>query len=175
LLVFGDVFVVTFLGEADAPFLANGVADPFGLLYDPVRPKAAGYVTVRPWEAEGTIRRRLRQVEFKMSEQPLVYHYTDHSGWNAIRSQMDWTFKASQPPGDRPYGVYFTTLRIDAPKFSKKTRIPVAKQEYVFAFVGTDGLGERDDGKRPYILISPTDYVVIVHRQRYADRSESMP
>ena len=54
-----------------------------------------------------------------MSEEHLVYHYMDQSGWNAIRSQIDWTFKAYQPPGDRPFGVYFTTLRIDAVKFSK--------------------------------------------------------
>jgi hypothetical protein len=110
-----------------------------------------------------------------MSEGILVYHYTDQSGWNAIRSQKDWTFKAFQPPGNRPFGAYFTTLRIDSPKFSKKTRIPVEKQQYVFAFVGTDGLEERDDGKRPYILVSPTDYLVVESRQRYADRSETMP
>ena len=110
-----------------------------------------------------------------MSEETLVYHYTDPSGWNAIRSQKDWIFEASQPPGDRPFGVYFTTLRVDAPKFSKKTRIPVRKQKYVFAFVGKERLEERDDGKRPYILISPVDYLVVEHRQRYADESENMP
>jgi hypothetical protein len=110
-----------------------------------------------------------------MSEASLVYHYTDQPGWNAVRSQKDWTFKASQPPGDRPYGVYFTTLRIDAPKFHKKTRIPVEKQQYVFGFIGKDGLEERDDGKRPYILLSPIDYVVVENRQRYADKSEAMP
>jgi hypothetical protein len=110
-----------------------------------------------------------------MSVEPLVFHYTYSSGWNAIRSQPDWTFRATQPPGDRPFGVYFTTLRVDAPLFSKKTRIPVEKQEYVFAFVGTDGLDERDEGKRSFILISPTDYVVLGTRQRYAAKSEAMP
>lgn len=110
-----------------------------------------------------------------MSEESFVYHYTGKPAWNAIRLQKDWTFKASQPPGDRPYGVYFTTLRIDAPLFYKKTRIPVEKQEYVFVFVGKDGLEERDDGKRPYILICATDLTVLEHRQRYADKSETMP
>ena len=110
-----------------------------------------------------------------MSEIGLVYHYTDQSGWNAIRSQVDWLFKASQPPGDRPYGVYFTTLRIDAPKFHKKTRIPVEKQEYVFAFAGNEELEQRDDGKRPYILVSAQDYLVVKDRQRYNGISETMP
>lgn len=110
-----------------------------------------------------------------MSDVPLVYHYTNQSGWNAIRSQVDWVFKASKPAGDRPFGVYFTTLRVDAPKFHKKTRIPVDKQEYAFAFTGKDGLEERDDGKRPYILVSPTDYVVVKDRQTYNGKSEFMP
>lgn len=112
---------------------------------------------------------------FIMSEVELVYHYTGQPGWNAIRSQVDWLFKASQPPGDRPYGVYFTTLRIDAPKFHKKTRIPVEKQEYVFAFTGKEGLEERDDGKRPFVLVSPKDYLVAEDRQQYNGKSESMP
>jgi hypothetical protein len=110
-----------------------------------------------------------------MSVELYVYHYTDQLGWNAIRSQVDWEFKASPPPGGRPFGAYFTTLRVDAPLFSKKTRIPVLKQAYVFAFVGREDFEERDAGKRPYILISPKDYVVIKSRQRYAGESEAMP
>jgi hypothetical protein len=109
-----------------------------------------------------------------MSGESLVYHYTDQSGWNAIRSQVDWTFKASQPPGDRPFGVYFTTLRIDTPLFSKRTRIPVLKQAYVFSFVGREGLDERDEGKRPFVLISTKDYVVARPRHRYSGASEAM-
>jgi hypothetical protein len=51
----------------------------------------------------------------------------------------------------------------------------VEKQQYVFVFIGKEGLEERDDGKRPYILLSPIDYVVVENRQRYADKSETMP
>ncbi|HEX4792853.1 MAG TPA: hypothetical protein VH370_03620 [Humisphaera sp.] len=110
-----------------------------------------------------------------MSDAEIVYHYTDQPGWNAIRAQVDWLFKASQPPGNRPFGVYFTTLRVDAPKFHKKTRIPVDKQEYVFAFTGTEGLEQRDEGRRPFVLLSPTDYLVAKHRQTYNGKSETMP
>jgi hypothetical protein len=40
-----------------------------------------------------------------------IFHYTDRDGWNAIRSQSVWRFKASQPNDpDRPAGCYFTDI-----------------------------------------------------------------
>jgi hypothetical protein len=97
----------------------------------------------------------------------MMLHYTDNVGYNAICSQVDWTFKAAQPPGDRPLGAYFTTLRRDERRFSARTRIPKTKQEFVFGFDGQDGLEPVQGGKGAYIFWSPADYTVLRPRQRY--------
>jgi len=96
-----------------------------------------------------------------------MFHYTDDAGFKAIRSQSDWTFKAAQPPGDRPFGAYFTTLRPDAPRFSARTRIPLAKQAFVFEFDGQEGLQPVEGGKGAYIFWCSTGYTVVQARQRY--------
>jgi hypothetical protein len=50
----------------------------------------------------------------------------------------------------------------------------VAKQEFVFWFVGTDGLRRLNDGRGRdrFIYFSPVDYEVIEARQRHGDRTE---
>src|SRR4051794_28934634 len=73
-----------------------------------------------------------------------MMHYSDKDGYNVISSQIDWRFEARQPSGERPFGAFFTTLRIEAHRFSARTRIPKVKQEYVFAFTGQEGLQPLD-------------------------------
>ena len=68
-------------------------------------------------------------------------------GHKAISAKVDWMFVASQPPGDRPFGAYFTTLRPNSRRFSARTRIPKLKQGFVFEFDGMDGLEPIAGGK----------------------------
>lgn len=105
----------------------------------------------------------------------MMLHYTDDGGYKAIGSQVDWTFKTIQPPGGRPFGAYFTTLRPDEHRFSARTRIPKAKQAFVFGFDGQDGLEPVEGGKGSYIFWSPVDYVVVKPRQAYRRPTEEMP
>ncbi|MGO8898849.1 MAG: HYD1 signature containing ADP-ribosyltransferase family protein [Isosphaeraceae bacterium] len=102
-----------------------------------------------------------------------LFHYTDKDGWNAIRSQQTWCFKASQPVDpNRPAGAYFTDIEPDALNLRtlhKRIRVPKSKQEYVFSFVGNDGLKQLNGGRGRdrRIYFSPVDYDVIEERQRY--------
>lgn len=103
----------------------------------------------------------------------LLYHYTDKAGWKAIRSQIDWTFRAAQPPAPhRPFGAYFTDIR-PTPKtlrtLSKRLRIPKCKTEFVFQFARADGLRQHHGGRdrEMPICYSPTDYRVEVKRQKF--------
>jgi hypothetical protein len=50
----------------------------------------------------------------------------------------------------------------------------VAKQEFVFWFVGTDGLTQLNNGRGRdrYIYFSAVDYDVIEDRQSHGDRTE---
>jgi hypothetical protein len=109
-----------------------------------------------------------------------VFHYTDKDGWNAIRSQPTWRFKAYQPKApDRPEGAYFTDIEpseANLRTLCKRLRIPKAKREYVFWFVGTDGLERLNDGhgRDQRIFFSPIDYEVTEGRQKDADLTESL-
>ena len=80
-----------------------------------------------------------------------IFHYTDKDGWNSIRSQPIWRFKASQPKDpDRPVGAYFTDIEPSEKNLRtlyKKIRVPKLKQEYVFWFSGTDGLSQLNGGR----------------------------
>jgi len=105
----------------------------------------------------------------------MMLHYTDDAVFKAIGSQVDWMFKASQPPADRPFGVYFTTLRPDAHRFSARTRIPKLKQAFVFSFDGQTGLRPIEGDKGAYIFWSRVDYEVSKPRQRYHGPSEQLP
>lgn len=95
-----------------------------------------------------------------------LFHYTDKIGWNAIRSQVAWVFKAGQPPPqENPFGAYFTDYDEGEPKLANKLRLPREKVAYLFAFCDNGDLlpypGDR--GKR--IFYSPTDYSVAPERQ----------
>jgi hypothetical protein len=105
----------------------------------------------------------------------MMLHYTDDAGHKAISSQVDWTFKAAQPPGGRPFGAYFTTLRPDAHRFSARTRIPKAKQAFVFGFDGQDGLEPVEGGKGAYIFWCDADYLIVKARQQYQGSTEQLP
>jgi hypothetical protein len=101
-----------------------------------------------------------------------LFHYTDVDGWNGIRSQPVWRFKASKPKDPaRPVGAYFTDIEPTATNLRtlhKKIRVPKVKQAYVFWFLGTDGLSQLNGGRGRdrRIFFSPVDYNVMKDRQR---------
>jgi hypothetical protein len=101
-----------------------------------------------------------------------IFHYSDKEGWNAIRSQREWNFKASQPKDpSRPNGAYFTDIEPTASNLRtlhKRIRVPKVKQEYVFWFCGTDGLCQLNDGRGRdrRIFFSPTSYQVASEKQK---------
>jgi len=109
-----------------------------------------------------------------------LFHYTDRDGWNGIRAQSDWRFRASRPASpDRPTGVYFTDLEPSPDNLRtlcKRLRIPRVKREYVFWFTGTAGLMQLNDGRGRdrYIYFSPTDYEVAPHRQRFEGSTDTL-
>jgi hypothetical protein len=105
----------------------------------------------------------------------VMFHYTDNRGHKAISSQIDWTFRASQPPGDHDRGAYFTTLRVTDNRFSARTRIPKMKQRFVFVFRGEDGLAAKEGGRGAYMFWTPNEYVVVPSRQVYDGPTEAMP
>lgn len=101
-----------------------------------------------------------------------IFHYTDKEGWNAIRSQPEWVFKAGQPKDpDRPLGAYFTDIEPTQQNLRvlfKRIRVPKAKQEYVFWFTGREGLSQLFGGlgRDKRIFYSPVDYPVPEDRQQ---------
>lgn len=109
-----------------------------------------------------------------------IFHYTDKDGWNAIRSQVVWQFKASPPKAlDRPAGAYFTDLEPSAANLRvlyKKLRVPRRKQDYVFWFSGREGLTQLNEGKGrdKRIFYSPVDYPVAQERQEYAGQTAAI-
>lgn len=111
---------------------------------------------------------------------PNTFHYTDMQGWNGIRSQIDWTFKATQPRDpDRPIGAYFTDIEPTEESLRtlhKRIRIPKVKQEYVFWFTGREGLTQLFDGRGrdKRIFFSPADYCVPTERHRHGDKTEDL-
>ena len=100
-----------------------------------------------------------------------MFHYTDADSFKSIASQPIWTFVASQPPGDHPFGAYFTTLSPDTPKLSKRLRIPRAKVELAFEFVDAGDLSPLPGGRGEYVFYSSVDYAVERSRQQYAGRT----
>jgi hypothetical protein len=94
-----------------------------------------------------------------------MHHYTDLAGYNAIRASPVWRFIASQPPGNHPFGAYFTTLPPDTPNLAKKLRIPASKLAYVFIFDDVGDLTPLPGGRGAYVFYSPVDYHVDVDRQ----------
>ena len=104
-----------------------------------------------------------------MDEQ--VFHYTDKAGWNGIRSQRDWVFRASTPPGEHQEGAYFTKLPPSTQRgnLAKALRTPRAKREFVFMFVGTEGLEPATylGSRGHHVLWSSVEYRVERLRQRF--------
>jgi hypothetical protein len=104
-----------------------------------------------------------------------TFHYTDKDGWNSIRSQPVWRFEASQPKDpNRPVGAYFTDIEPTEENLRtlfKRIRVPKVKQEFVFWFLGREGLTQLFDGRGRdrRIFFSPVDYLVAEDRQRYGD------
>ena len=96
-----------------------------------------------------------------------LFHYTDKSGYDAIRSQSVWKFKAGQPPGDHLFGAYFTTLGRGTRNLAQRLGIPKAKIEYCFEFEDVGDLMPLPGGRGAYILYSPDDYEVEKPRQLY--------
>jgi hypothetical protein len=109
---------------------------------------------------------------------PNIFHYTDKDGWNAIRSQAAWRFKAIQPrASERPAGAYFTDIeptQANLRTLFKRIRVPKPKQDYVFWFLGADGLQQLNGGRGrdKRIFYSPVDYEVIQERQKHGDATE---
>jgi hypothetical protein len=87
-------------------------------------------------------------------------HFTNKKGYDAIRSQPTWRFKAARPPGGRAVGAYFTTYEPDEPNLASKLRISLAKVGFYFAFRGQEGLTPIRGGRRIFVFHSPTDYLV---------------
>jgi hypothetical protein len=96
-----------------------------------------------------------------------MYHFTDKDGFNAIRAAPTWLFRASQPPGNRPFGAYFTTLPPGTPRLATRLGIPRRKLEYVFSFTGGEDLIPLDGDRGEWVFYSRTDYAVVRERQLF--------
>jgi len=97
-----------------------------------------------------------------------MYHYTDLAGYNAIRAQPVWHFQAHQPPGNHPFGAYFTTLPRGTRNLAQRLGTSRAKLQYVFEFEDAGDLTPLAGGRGQFIFYSPTDYDVPGPRQRYS-------
>jgi hypothetical protein len=99
---------------------------------------------------------------------PVLYHYTDRAGYNSIRAEVDWCFRAYEPPPhdrDHPKGAYFTTLGPDAKGLARRLRLPTRKLEFVFVFEDVGDLTSLRGDRGRWIYHSTADYVVIKSRQ----------
>jgi hypothetical protein len=97
---------------------------------------------------------------------PTIYHYTNKSGYNAIKATPEWCFKASQPVA-RPFGAYFTTLGPSTPKLARRIRIPKRKITYVFCFSDIGDLIPLRGDRGGFIFYSKDDYTVSPDRQGF--------
>lgn len=97
------------------------------------------------------------------------WHYTDEEGYKAIASRPIWTFEAAQPPGNHPFGAYFTTLGPQAPNLAQRLRIPRRKLAYAFCFTADPADFQPIRGGRgTFIVLSSSDYTVEKDRQVFA-------
>lgn len=94
-------------------------------------------------------------------------HYTNKPGFDAIRSQTTWCFKANKPPDAKPYGAYFTTLSPETPNLAKRLRIPRGKLLHQFVFFGAHGLRRLSGDRGEYVLFAAEDYMVTPVRQEF--------
>lgn len=96
-----------------------------------------------------------------------MFHYTNSQGFNAIRSQVVWCFKAFQPPGGHPKAAYFTTLPPGTPNLGKRLFVRGCgdKLEFVFSFTGGEELLRLRGGRGEFVRYSEEDYFVAQERQ----------
>lgn len=97
----------------------------------------------------------------------MLFHYTNDKGYKALSSQVTWLFKASQPPGDRPTGAYFTSLKPGTKNLAKRlfVRGSADKIAFVFSFSGGEDLTPLAGGRGAFIFYSTDDYPVEKERQ----------
>lgn len=98
-------------------------------------------------------------------------HFTNKRGYNGIRADRTWHFKASRPPGDRAFGAYFTTLPPDTPRLAVRLGIPKEKLEFLFSFVEAGDLKPIPGDRGKWIFFSDRDYFVEEARQVYSGES----
>ena len=91
-----------------------------------------------------------------------MFHDTNQEGFNGIRAQSVWTFRASQPPGGHPRGADFTTLPPGTRNLNKRLFIRgcADKTRFVLGFRGGDDLQRLPGGRGEVIRSSSTDYDV---------------
>jgi hypothetical protein len=94
-----------------------------------------------------------------------LFHYTDQVRYNAIRSQVVWHFVAGQPPGQHPFGAYFTTLGRSTKNLAQRLRIPRSKVAFFFEFTDVGDLTPLLGGRGRFIFFSHQDYDVDQPRQ----------
>ncbi|WP_437735759.1 DUF6531 domain-containing protein [Sorangium sp. So ce1335] len=114
-----------------------------GLYYNRFRyydPELGRYISPDPIGLEGGLNTYAYVPDPTIASDPLgltiVWHYTSAQGFQAIqsRAQGAWYFKASQPPGGRPFGVYFTSLfSPDMTAEHHRMGIPTEKRTHFFA------------------------------------------
>ncbi len=97
-------------------------------------------------------------------------HFTNKKGYNGIRSQPEWVFKAKQPRAERqPVGAYFTNYAPTEPNLAVKLMVPHEKLKYMFQFRSVGDLNPLPGGRGRLrrIFYSPTDYYVESERQEF--------
>jgi hypothetical protein len=100
-----------------------------------------------------------------------MFHYTNRVGFNAIRAQVVWLFRAATPPGEHPFGAYFTDLDERTPNLANRLRIPKEKTEHLFDFTDAGDLEPIRGSRGRHIFYSPGNYPVAPDRQRRPERS----
>lgn len=95
-----------------------------------------------------------------------MFHYSDKDGYNAIVSQPTWLFLTDQPPGDHPFGAYFTDLPPDSKNLSNRLRLPRRKVKWYFEFVDLGDFIALPGSRGNYVYYSSGDYPVERERQR---------
>lgn len=94
-----------------------------------------------------------------------LFHYTNQANYDAIHAHVVWHFIAAQPPGQHPFGAYFTTLVRTTRNLAQRLRIPKSKTAYFFEFTDVGDLTPLLGGRGQFIFYSPTDYDVDLPRQ----------
>lgn len=116
----------------------------------------------------------LQFVVWPLHERRCMNHFTNKEGFDGIRSQPTWAFRASQPPAaHNPVGAYFTDYPPDEPNLAVKLFLPREKLHYIFSFRDREDLlplpGGRGRLKR--IFYSPVTYEVERARQTFHGRT----